>query len=78
MIVFIKTKTKNDNEKNGSRCLSFDFSYVRGLGQLSFKQGMRNLGSFELKDPVSSRFFELTKEKFAIIEIVVYTLATLL
>jgi multidrug transporter EmrE-like cation transporter len=48
------------------------------LGQLSLKQGMKNIGNFEVKDFLSSRIFELVAEKFVVIGIVLYAIATLL
>jgi len=48
------------------------------FGQLSLKQGMKNVGNFELKDFLSSRIFELVVEKFVVIGIVLYAIATLL
>jgi multidrug transporter EmrE-like cation transporter len=48
------------------------------LGQLSLKQGMKNIGNFEVKDFLSARIFELIGEKFVVIGIVFYAIATLL
>jgi multidrug transporter EmrE-like cation transporter len=48
------------------------------LGQLSLKQGMKNIGNFEVKDFLSARIFELIGEKFVVIGIVLYAIATLL
>jgi len=47
------------------------------FGQLSLKQGMKNVGNFEIKDFASSKIFKLIEEKFVIIGIVLYTIATL-
>jgi len=48
------------------------------FGQLSLKQGMKNIGTFELKDFISVRALELIKEKFVVLGIVLYIFATLL
>jgi multidrug transporter EmrE-like cation transporter len=48
------------------------------LGQLSLKQGMKNIGNFEVKDFLSNKIFELVAEKFVVIGIVLYAIATLL
>jgi multidrug transporter EmrE-like cation transporter len=48
------------------------------LGQLSLKQGMKNIGKFEVKDFLSNKIFELITEKFVVIGIVLYAIATLL
>jgi len=48
------------------------------LGQLSLKQGMKKIGNFELKDFFSARIFELVAEKFVVIGIALYAIATLL
>jgi multidrug transporter EmrE-like cation transporter len=48
------------------------------LGQLSLKQGMKNVGNFEIKDFLSSRIFKLIAEKFVVIGIALYAIATLL
>jgi multidrug transporter EmrE-like cation transporter len=48
------------------------------FGQLSLKQGMKNIGNFEIKDFFSARIFELVTEKFVVIGIVLYAIATLL
>ena len=48
------------------------------FGQLSLKQGMKNVGNFEIKDFLSARVFELIAEKFVVIGVVLYVIATLL
>jgi multidrug transporter EmrE-like cation transporter len=48
------------------------------LGQLSLKQGMKNIGNFEVKDFLSNKIFELIAEKFVVIGVVLYVIATLL
>jgi multidrug transporter EmrE-like cation transporter len=48
------------------------------FGQLSLKQGMKNIGNFEIKDFLSARIFELVAEKFVVIGVVLYAIATLL
>jgi drug/metabolite transporter (DMT)-like permease len=48
------------------------------LGQLSLKQGMKSIGNFELKDFLSSKVIALATEKFVVIGIVLYAIATLL
>jgi len=48
------------------------------FGQLSLKQGVKNLGTLEVKDFLSHRIFELMREKFVIVGIVMYAAATLL
>jgi multidrug transporter EmrE-like cation transporter len=47
-------------------------------GQLSLKQGMKNIGNFEIKDFLSNKVFELIAEKFVVIGIASYAIATLL
>jgi len=47
------------------------------FGQLSLKRGMKNVGNFEIKDFASSKIFKLIEEKFVIIGIVLYAIATL-
>ena len=48
------------------------------LGQLSLKQGMKNIGNFEIKDFLSNKVFKLITEKFVVIGIASYAIATLL
>ena len=47
------------------------------FGQLSLKQGMKNIGTFGLKDFASSKIFKLIEEKFVVIGVVLYAVATL-
>jgi multidrug transporter EmrE-like cation transporter len=47
-------------------------------GQLSLKQGMKNIGNFELRNFASAKVFKLVTEKFVGIGIVLYVIATLL
>ena len=48
------------------------------FGQLSLKQGMKNVGNFELKDFISSKIFSLITEKFVVVGVAMYAIATLL
>jgi len=48
------------------------------FGQLSLKQGMKKIGNFELKDLASARVFALATEKFIVIGVMLYAIATLL
>jgi len=48
------------------------------FGQLSLKKGMDNIGNIEIQDLFSSRIFLIAKEKFVIIGITLYAVATLL
>ena len=45
------------------------------FGQLSLKQGMKNVGTFEVKYLFSNRIFELVKEKFIIVGVAMYSIA---
>ena len=45
------------------------------FGQLSLKQGMKNIGTFEVKYLFSNRIFELIKEKFIIVGVAMYSIA---
>ena len=47
------------------------------LGQLSLKQGMKNIGNFEIRDFTTSKIFKLIEEKFVVIGIALYAIATL-
>ncbi|MDT7858492.1 MAG: EamA family transporter [Candidatus Aenigmarchaeota archaeon] len=47
-------------------------------GQLSLKQGMRKVGNFELEYFLTTKVFEILKEKFIIIGIFCYAIATLI
>jgi len=52
------------------------FSVLLGVfGQLSLKQGMKNIGTFEVKYLFSNRIFELIKEKFIIVGVATYSIA---
>jgi len=54
------------------------FSVLLGvLAQLSLKQGMKNVGKFEIRDFASSKIFKLIEEKFVVIGVVLYAIATL-
>jgi len=54
-------------------------SVVLGVfGQLSLKQGMRKIGNFELEYFFSSKVFRLITEKFVVIGVMLYVIATLL
>jgi multidrug transporter EmrE-like cation transporter len=46
------------------------------FGQIALKQGLNAVGRFELKDLLTSRAFSLVKEKFILLGIVLYVLAT--
>jgi multidrug transporter EmrE-like cation transporter len=47
-------------------------------GQLSLKQGMRKIGNFELEYFITTKVFEILKEKFVILGIFCYTIATII
>jgi multidrug transporter EmrE-like cation transporter len=52
-------------------------SVILGVfGQIALKQGLNSVGEFELKDLLTSKVFSLVREKFILLGIVLYVLAT--
>ena len=47
------------------------------FGQIFLKKGMKNVGEIEIKDLLSSKFFNLIREKFLFLGIALYGLAAI-
>jgi multidrug transporter EmrE-like cation transporter len=63
--------------KNMSILVLIIVSVTLGVfGQIALKQGLSSIGKVELKDLITSKIFSLIREKFVVLGIVLYVLAT--